>query len=99
MNHLGQCERCGQGLKRVRVCASGRHFLILCDECEAVWFTLEDERPTYLKQPELPCPACGASLMQPPSRWATIDEIRHIGWEGDLCGKHDGELKRRHAGS
>lgn len=99
MYHLGQCEQCGQGLKGVRVCASGRHLLILCDECEAVWLTPEDEQPTYLKQPDLPCPACGASLMQPPARWATIEEIRKVKWEDVLRGEYTGELKRCHGGS
>lgn len=99
MYHFGQCEQCGQGLKGIRACASGRHFLILCDECEAVWFTLEDKQPTYLKQPELPCPACGASLMRPPARWATMEEIRAVEWEDEVCGEYTGELKQRHGGS
>ena len=84
MEHFGVCEACGQGAKRLRACASERHFLILCDECDAVWITLEDDKPTYLKQPDLPCPACDASLVQPPSRWATLDEIRQLGWGDDL---------------
>jgi len=74
----------------VRICGGeGRHAVILCDECDAAWKTTDTTaRATYPEQPQLPCPVCGESLREKPARWATIRDLRRVGWDGKVEGKY-----------
>lgn len=42
------------------------------------------EQPTFLEQPELPCPQCSQSLWELPSHWASFEEIEQLGWQDQI---------------
>lgn len=87
MFYIGFCPVCGEGLLGIRVCAGQGHGVVLCDECDAIWKTIELVEPTFSSDPDLRCPECGADLAQPPARWATRDEIEQLGWGDAIIGE------------
>lgn len=77
MYYVGFCRICGTGPLGLRECGGCGEVVVLCDECDAVWtdggFAA---KPQFADEGELPCPHCGTSLIEKPSRWAhkkTID--------------------------
>ena len=88
MLRVGTCSVCGTGNIGIRVAASGRCIVGMCDECDAVWtdYTLHDG-PHFPQQPELPCPGDGSSLRRGPAHWADRAEASAAGWEEAVCGE------------
>lgn len=86
--YVGFCKRCGTGPLGVRICGPCGRPWIVCDECDAVWDNPScDGEPLTLAEPELPCPACQASLMAPTSRWASEEDLDRVGWHEYVVGK------------
>lgn len=90
MLRIGKCSVCGTGNIGIRVAASGRAVVGLCDECDAVWLDhgLRDG-PHFPQQPELPCPGEGSSLRSPPAHWASQTEATAAGWIDAVLGETD----------
>jgi hypothetical protein len=90
MLRVGTCSVCGTGNIGIRVAASGRTVVGMCDECDAVWLdqVLQDG-PHFPQQPELPCPGEGSSLRRPPAHWASQTEADAAGWGGAVLGETD----------
>ncbi len=92
MHYVGTCRCCGQGLLGIRICCEDEIGLILCEECEAIW--LEPTctgTPLFPQQPDSCCPRCGRSLWQPPSHWASGDEVDRLGWAEYVLGDWEEE--------
>ncbi len=88
MLRVGTCSACGTGNIGIRVAASGRHVVGMCDECDAVWVDRElHDGPHFLQQPSLPCPGDGSSLCNPPSHWANRTEAVAAGWGDAVLGE------------
>lgn len=82
MLRIGTCTVCGTGNIGIRVAASARCIVCMCDECDAVWTDSKlVDGPYFPRQPDLPCPGDGSSLRAPPARWANRLEIAAAGWE------------------
>lgn len=65
----------------VRVAASGRCIVAMCEECDAVWLDARlTDGPHSPEQPMLPCPGDGSSLWREPAHWATREEATALGW-------------------
>lgn len=78
---VGYCPSCDTGPLGVRVCGGCGTAWVQCDECDAVFADPKAEPPArFLEQPEMPCPQCGTSLWEPPSHWASYDEMEQFGW-------------------
>ncbi len=81
MLHLGFCSVCGTGARALRSCGGCGAIVVQCDECDAVWASANVmSAPLFLKQPDLPCPHCTASLATSPSHWATAEEAGAAVW-------------------
>jgi hypothetical protein len=81
MLRVGTCGVCGTGNIGVRVAASGRCVVGMCDECDAVWVDARlESSPHCPEQPDLPCPGDGSSLRHDPAHWADRDEASAGGW-------------------
>jgi hypothetical protein len=81
MLRLATCTVCGTGNVGIRVSASGKRVVGMCDECDAVWLDHDlRDGPHFPQQPELPCPDEGSSLRDPPARWATTSEAVPTEW-------------------
>jgi hypothetical protein len=86
---IGTCS-CGQGCVGVRVPASGRLVVGMCDECDAVWTDCELRNgPYFPTQPDLPCPGDGSSLRLAPAHWANRREVAAAGWAHAVLGETD----------
>ncbi|MDA8743786.1 hypothetical protein N9N28_04035 [Rubripirellula amarantea] len=83
------CPICGGGLCGLRIYGIGEnspantppHGLVICDECEAIW--LEPDTSTVHVYPDLEnpvSPVSGEPLWGETSRWATIEDIKQLGW-------------------
>ncbi len=85
---VGSCSVCGVGSVGVRVSASGREVVALCDACDAVW-TDPDMRqgPLFPEEPELPCPQDGSFLREFPAHWASREEAARLGWSDAVIGE------------
>jgi hypothetical protein len=87
MYFVDHCRVCEQGLLGIRICCGGVEPLVVCDECEAVWFTPDSQaRPLYPEQPHSKCPRCGQPLWSRPAHWATWDEIAELDWQRHVIG-------------
>lgn len=87
MHYVGFCSVCEGGSLGIRVCASGEHCVVLCDECDALWKSPDLKgKPTFPEQPKLPCPECGSSLVESPSHWADKKEVKAAGWSDAIKG-------------
>jgi hypothetical protein len=85
--YVGFCPVCGEGTLGVRICGGPGHAVILCDECDAVWPTVDvTQTPVFPAQPQLPCPHCGATLVGGSAHWAAAAEIRQVGWQDAVIG-------------
>lgn len=81
MYYVGICRVCGQGLLGVRICCDDQIGLVVCEECEAIW--LEPSctgPPLFAESADSLCPRCGRPLWEPPSHWATLDEVERLSW-------------------
>ena len=88
MYYIGSCPVCEQGDLGIRICSGLGHGIVLCDECDAMWLGPELSCPPFfLNTPEMPCIHCGASLIQPPARWASWDEVQQLGWQTAVGGQ------------
>ena len=88
MFYVGFCPVCGEGTLGLRVCGGQEDVVVLCDECDAVWLYPDCEgEAIYPEQPHLPCPQCGASLVEEPAHWASADEIESCGWSAAVQGQ------------
>jgi len=81
MYYLGFCRICSTGPLGLRRCGECGKVVVLCDECDAIWTSADlMTEPHFAKEGELPCPACQASLIDPPSHWATKAQIEATEW-------------------
>lgn len=88
MLYVGFCTFCGGGCVGIRVAASGRCIVGMCDECDAVWTNSDLEKgPFFPAQPDLPCPGDGTSLRNPSSHWASREEAVAAGWGHAILGE------------
>ncbi len=92
MFYVGFCAVCGEGTLGIRMCAGQKgerqHGVVLCDECDAVWTTLDtSQAPVFPEQPDLPCPICSASLVRHAAHWATAEEIDRLQWRHAVIGE------------
>jgi len=96
LHSIGHCPICGGGLCGIRICtgddpteqlpATG---FILCDECEAIWMQPELSGDHLYADPENPnCPVCRGNLWRT-SRWATREEVEHLGWTAKILSDLD----------
>ena len=86
--YFGFCKRCGTGPLAARVCGGCERLWVICDECDATWPDPKCEgEPIALSDPDLPCPVCNASLIQPPSRWADLADLTRVGWRENVMGQ------------
>jgi hypothetical protein len=88
--YVGTCRVCWQGLLGVRICCDDRIGLVLCEECEAIW--LEPActgAPLFPSPPDSRCPRCGRPLWEPPSHWASHDELDRLDWTCFVLGEWD----------
>lgn len=82
---VGFCPSCGTGLLGIRICGHCERPHVLCDECDAIWLDRDTTAaPLFPQQPEIPCAACGQSLRNGASRWATLPELVELTWHGNL---------------
>ena len=88
MLYVGTCGVCQTGNIGIRISASGRCAVGLCDECDSVWLdvTLRDG-PYTPPQPDLPCPGDGSSLKNSPAHWADLAEAQKVGWSEAVLGE------------
>lgn len=81
MYFVGFCRICGTGPLGLRACGKCGNILVLCDECDAIWTTADLTAKPYLpNSSELSCPHCQGSLIDAPSRWANLREIKATDW-------------------
>lgn len=94
MLSIGLCRVCQAGPLGLRTCGGCGEVVVLCDECDAVWAGGKlEEPPEPLREGDLPCPACGASLIDRPSHWAAREEAAACGWLTGYCEQHDVQLE------
>lgn len=87
MLYVGFCPVCETGPLGIRMCASGDHAVVMCDECDAVFADPESlAKAYYPDQPDLPCPICNTSLRDPASHWADDEEVARAGWTDAVAG-------------
>jgi hypothetical protein len=86
---VGYCPVCETGPLGARICGACGHAWVQCDECESLWADpdrnkvqsgVSEAGPKPGADVDLPCPACGRSLWEPPSHWASLDELERLGW-------------------
>ncbi len=95
MHYVGYCRICGTGLLGLRECGRCGEVVVLCDECDSVWTDGDfSVKPTIAGENDLPCPFCEASLLLPPSRWATKSKIDKLAWLQTAVQTGDVEVKR-----
>lgn len=97
MLYIGTCDVCGTGNVGIRIAASGRCVVGMCDECDAVWADSKLQDGPYLpQQPDLPCPGDGTSLRHAPAHWASRSEAEAAGWLDAVLGDTEsiGERQR-----
>ena len=105
---VGYCPSCGTGPLGVRICGQCGQATVMCEECDVMW--LGEGRcaaRVFPRQPDVPCPACDASLMTSPAHWAVFDELEATGWAdrivdvgtalSDSAGRHDEHARRADA--
>ena len=81
MLYVGFCRICGTGPLGLRFCGQCGGIVILCDECDAVWTSADlNSKPHFANDLTLACPMCDASLVDPPARWATQDDVHNAAW-------------------
>lgn len=87
---IGTCSVCGTGNIGIRLAASGKCVVGMCDECDAVWRDKDlRDGPHFPTQPDLPCPGEGSSLRADPARWATIADATAVGWSDAVIEETD----------
>lgn len=90
MLRVGICTVCGTGNIGIRVAASTRCIVAMCDECDAVWVDHKlQDGPHFPQQPDLPCPGDGSSLRHDPAHWANRAEALSAGWSQAILGETD----------
>ena len=91
MHYVGFCRICGTGPLGLRECGGCGEIVVMCDECDAVWTDADfAKQPTLAdKTGALPCPYCGNSLLDSPSRWAPKSKVDKVAWLLDAL--RDGE--------
>lgn len=88
MLHVGRCSVCEEGSIGIRVAASGKAVVGMCDECDTVWLDPQlRDGPHFPAQPDLPCPKEGSSLRNPPAHWASATEAADAGWTNAILGE------------
>jgi len=79
---VGYCPSCGTGPLGVRICGACGRPAVLCEECDALWPSTDTTGcPVFPRQPDVPCPDCGGSLVDRPSHWARFFELESLGWQ------------------
>lgn len=82
--YAGNCPVCQCGLRRIRVSVTADGELrgyVMCDECEAIWLSPDAAtgyRYPHAEKPE--CPVTDGPLYGPQTRWATLSDVRTLGW-------------------
>lgn len=88
MLRISTCSVCGTGNVGIRIAASARCVVGMCDECDAVWTDCKlQDGPYFPQQPDLPCPGDGSSLRRAPAHWADRTEASAAGWEEAVLGE------------
>jgi hypothetical protein len=86
----GLCTHCEAGQLGFRRCSDGKTIVLMCDECDFVWFdparrTLEDsvfpDMSTF-QVPGSPCSIGGGA-----AGWATRAEVERAGWQAFIAGE------------
>ena len=81
MYYVGFCRICQTGPLGLRRCGRCGNVVLLCDECDAVWQNADvSETPIYPTNGELLCPNCDHSLIDPPSHWASEQQLESVEW-------------------
>lgn len=79
---VGFCPSCETGPLGVRICGACGRPHVLCEECDALWLSRDTTQPAiFPQQPDVPCSACGFSLQQGPSHWASWQELVQLNWQ------------------
>ncbi|MEM6654517.1 MAG: hypothetical protein AAF596_01815 [Planctomycetota bacterium] len=95
MWYAGFCRVCETGPLGLRVCGCCERVVLLCDECDAVWTSADaSSPPSFSANSKLPCPHCEASLLDPPSRWATRAECEATPWIAEAVAAGELELRK-----
>jgi len=95
MYYVGFCRICETGPLGLRRCGGCGEVVVLCDECDAIWTSVDlAAKPHLAAAGELPCPGCEASLVDAPSRWATQAEIEATDWLQQALDQGDLRLQR-----
>jgi hypothetical protein len=88
MYYVGICPFCEQGSLGIRICSKEHDAVILCDECDALWLSVDfTEKPLFPVEPDLPCPCCPGNLTDSPAHWAGFGEIYQSGWIAEVKGE------------
>jgi hypothetical protein len=80
---------CGNGIVGFVLAADGQRVVMVCINCGTWYPSAEHDVDRVLLFDSLPqgpdrvLPSIGCSVLFPPARWATGDEVRAFGW-GDL---------------
>jgi len=90
MYYVGFCRICGTGPLGLRRCGGCGEVVVLCDECDAIWTSVDlAAKPHLAAAGELPCPGCEASLVD-----ATQAEIEATDWLQQALDQGDLRLQR-----
>jgi len=90
MNYVSRCPYESNGRVGVWRCADQKKFVLLCDECQALW--LQPDR-IAVSEAILPTsaqfilPDSNTSVFGDGAGWATEEEISKIGWKHLIIGK------------
>ena len=77
------CPFCKTGDIGFRMCSDGSTIVLMCDECESIWFSpgeIEIDTMVFSSPPEFLVPTLDCSALAGESRWATRDEVEAMGW-------------------
>ena len=86
--HAGSCPICGDGLRRARYCSDAtgeKHFYLLCDECEALWLSPDDDGEQKYASMENPmCPICSTNMYGSSAGWVDAGQLDTTPWPAEL---------------
>jgi hypothetical protein len=87
------CPVCKGGAVGFRKCSDGKTIVLTCDECNAVWFSVDkitEEAATYPSSPDFHIEALNCSIASAfGSRWAVLEEIKAAQLDRFIAGEDD----------
>jgi hypothetical protein len=91
MLHIEQfCPICEYGSMGFLRCSDNETIVLLCDECDAIWLSpkkVSANQALFPTSPEFLVPSLQCSIKEPPSRWATQEEVANKGWSSFIAGE------------